>query len=184
MPLIAVQLLWLNLVANGLQDVALAFEPKEGGELDRPPRRPDEPIFERHIIEHVLITGTLMGGLAFATYWYLLDAGTGLDAARNLTLMLMVLFGNIHALSSRSETRSLFRMRFFANPFLILAVPGAQALHIGAMYMPGLGDVLALEPISLREWTLLLGVALALLVTEEAHKTVLRRRERQAAQVR
>ncbi len=164
-----------------MQDVALAFEPKEGGELDRPPRRPDEPVFERHIVEHVLVTGTVMGGLGFATYWYLHGIGTGLEEARSLTLMLMVIFGNIHALSSRSETRSLFRIRFFANPFLVLAVPASQALHIGAMYTPGLSDVLALKPITLREWVILLGVAMALLVTEEAHKLLLRRRARRDA---
>ncbi len=176
MPMIAVQLLWLNLVANGLQDVALAFEPKEGGELARRPRSPAEPIFERHIIEHVLITGTVMGGLAFAVYAGFMASGTPVEEARNLTLMLMVLFGNIHALSSRSETRSLFQMRFWANPFLILAVPLAQLIHIGAMYTPGLSDVLALQPISFIQWTGLLGVALVLLLVEELHKFWLRRR--------
>ncbi|MDZ7782906.1 MAG: HAD-IC family P-type ATPase [Halioglobus sp.] len=117
MPLTAVQLLWLNLVANGLQDVALAFEPGEGGELDRAPRNPTEPIFEAHIIQHVLVTGSVMGVLAFATYAYLSFSGVEVADARNMTLMLMVLFGNIHALSSRSELRSLFSIRFFANPF-------------------------------------------------------------------
>jgi len=176
MPLTAVQLLWLNLVANGLQDVALAFEPKEGGELDHPPRRPNEPIFEHRIIAHVLITGAAMGGLAFAAFWVFNAEGVGLDQARNLTLMLMVLFGNIHALSSRSETRSLFQIRFFANPFLVLAVPGAQLVHIAAMYVPGLNDVLAISPIGLGDWAALAAVALGLLVVEEAHKAWLRHR--------
>ncbi|MCW8824868.1 MAG: HAD-IC family P-type ATPase, partial [Gammaproteobacteria bacterium] len=176
MPMIAVQLLWLNLVANGLQDVALAFEPKEGGELSRPPRNPSEPIFERHIIEHVLITGTVMGGLAFATYYSLMLNGTDVAEARNLTLMLMVLFGNIHALSSRSEERSLFQIKFFANPFLIIAVPVAQMIHISAMYLPGISGVLELSPITSEQWFNLLGVALVLLAVEELHKLWLRRR--------
>ena len=107
MPLTAVQLLWLNLIANGLQDVALAFEPKEGHEMEQTPRSPTEPVFERHIIQHVLVTGTVMGLLAFSVYAYLIYTGTVIEEARNLTLMLMVLFGNIHALSSRSETRCL-----------------------------------------------------------------------------
>ncbi|NNM01251.1 MAG: hypothetical protein HKO62_10915 [Gammaproteobacteria bacterium] len=175
MPLIATQLLWLNLVANGLQDVALACEPKEGAELDRPPRSPAEPIFESHIIQHVLVTGTVMGGLAFVVYAYLMNGGSTVEHARNMTLMLMVLFGNIHALSSRSETRSLFRIRFFANPFLVLAVPLAQAIHIGAMYAPGLSSVLALSPISLAEWLILAAMSLLLLLVEEAHKAWLRR---------
>ena len=177
MPLTAVQLLWLNLVANGLQDVALAFEPREGGELRRKPRKPSEPIFERHILEHVLVAGGVMGILAFAAFAYLLRQGLPVEEARNLTLMLMVLFGNIHALQSRSESRSLFRIPLLANPFLVLAVPGAQLVHISAMYLPGLSDVLQLQPISLQAWLLLLGVALILLVVEEAHKALIRRRD-------
>ncbi|MEQ8603088.1 MAG: HAD-IC family P-type ATPase [Marivibrio sp.] len=175
MPLTAVQLLWLNLVANGLQDVALAFEPKEGGELAQRPRKPSEPIFERRIVGHVLVTGSTMGLLAFGVFWHLNATGVPIEEARNLTLMLMVLFGNIHALSSRSETRSLFSMRLFANPFLALAVPTAQLVHIAAMYVPGLSDVLALSPIGLQEWGTLLLVALGLLAVEEAHKAALRR---------
>ena len=178
MPLTAVQLLWLNLVANGLQDVGLAFEPGEGGELDQPPRRPDEPIFEHRMIEHVVVTGTLMGALGFATFQTALSLDVGEAGARNLTLMLMVLFGNIHTLSSRSETRSVFRMPLAANPFLAIAVPAAQAMHIGAMYVPGLSGVLELAPISFAEWSLLLAVALTLLVAEEAQKWRLRRRGR------
>lgn len=170
MPMLAVQLLWLNLVANGLQDVALAFEPKEGGELNQPPRSPHEPVFERRIIEHVLITGTVMGVLAFLTFWWYSTNGYSPEEARNLTLMLMVLFGNVHAFNSRSETRSVFQIRFFANPFLLLAIPFAQLVHISAMYIPGISDVLQLQPISFEQWLALLGIALTLFVVEEAHK--------------
>jgi Ca2+-transporting ATPase len=183
MPMTAIQLLWLNLIANGLQDVALAFEPKEGQELAKPPRRTREPIFERRIVEHVLITGSVMGLLAFATYWFLLEQRYPEPEARNLTLMLMVLFGNIHALSSRSETRSIFQIRFFANPFLVIAVPLAQAVHIGATYTPGISDVLELEPVRLDSWLALLGVALLLLVIEELHKALLRRAEHRVGPV-
>ncbi len=176
MPMTAVQLLWLNLVANGVQDVALAFEPREGGELTRKPRNPDEPVLDRHVIEHVLVIGSAMGLMAFSVYWFLSQQGVGEDQARNLTLMLMILFGNIHALSSRSETRSLFRISLWSNPFLVAAVPLAQAVHIGAMYTPGLRDVLNIEPIAPTTWLALLGVALVLLVVEEIHKAVLRSR--------
>lgn len=178
MPMIAVQLLWLNLVANGLQDVALAFEPKEGNELNRPPRRPSEPIFDRRIIEHVLVIGGAMGVLAFAVYAWLIHTGMVIEEARNLTLLLMILFGNIHALSSRSESRSLFRISFFANPFLVLAVPIAQLVHIAAIYTPGIGEVLELRPITLSQWSGLLSVALLLLAIEEAHKVWIRNRDR------
>ena len=67
-------------------------------------------------------------------------------------------------------------MRVLGNPFLILAVPLAQGVHIAAMYLPGISEVLALNPVTLVQWLLLLTVALALLAVEEAHKWYLRRR--------
>ena len=174
MPLLAVQLLWLNLVANGVQDVGLAFEPGEGGELERPPRNPSEPVFERHILEHVLVIGTVMGVMAFAVFYVACAAGTPVDHARSLTLLLMVMFGNIHTLSARSETHSLLRMPIARNLFIAVAVPAAQGLHILAMYTPGLSDVLALSPVTFLEWCELLGLALVLLAVEELHKFTLR----------
>ena len=87
-------------------------------------------------------------------------------------------FGNIHALHSRSESRSLFKISLFRNPFLMLAVPLAQLAHIGAMYTPGLSDVLQIQPISVAEWLQLLALAMSLLAVEELHKVLIRRRAR------
>lgn len=178
MPLVAVQLLWLNLVTNGVQDVAMAFEPAEGGELDRPPRRPDEPIFNRLMIERVLFTSVIVAVVAFAVFAWALGRDMGVEAARNVTLLLMVLFVNVHALNSRSETVSIFRQNFFSNPLLLGSIVLAHALHIGAMYVPGLSHVLEIEPVSLEIWTAMLGLSLTLIAAEEAQKFVLRRRIR------
>ncbi|MEO1039546.1 MAG: HAD-IC family P-type ATPase [Pseudomonadota bacterium] len=175
MPLTAVQLLWLNLVANGMQDVALAFEPKEGDELEKAPRDPSEPIFGFRVIEHVLVAGSTMGLIAFTVYASALTFGLEHAMAQNVTLMLMVLFGNVHALSSRSETRSIFAMKYWGNPFLAIAVPGAFLIHILALHTPGLSGVLGLAPIPLDIFVWLVGAALAFLVVEEVHKFVTRR---------
>lgn len=178
MPMIAVQLLWLNLIANGLQDVALAFEPKEGDELTCKPRDPSEPIFDRKLIEHVLLSGMVMGGLAFANYSMALDSGESVESARNLTLLLMVLFGNIRALNARSETRSLFSQPLNANPFLMLAVPGALLIHIVSLYTPGLNTVLEIQPVSWAQAGELVLIASTLLVVEEIYKWWRRRGEK------
>ena len=178
MPLTAVQLLWLNLVANGVQDVALAFEPKEGDELQRSPRKPSEPIFERHIIEHVFVAGITMGLLAFAVFWSAHASGVSDQVARNLTLLMMVLFGNVHALSSRSETKSLFKMDPKANKVLMIAVPGALCVHLLAMHIPGLRNVLKIAPVDLVVFFKLLSIAIVFLAIEELHKVLLRRRKR------
>ncbi len=178
LPLVAVQLLWLNLVTNGIQDVALAFEPGEGDELLRPPRPPQEPIFNRLMVERVLVSALWIGALAFAVFWWLLEQGYGLEQARNGTLLLMVLFENVHVFNSRSETRSAFRHDPRRNPLLLFGTALAQLVHIGAMYTPGLAEVLAIQPVSPAHWSELLVLALSLLLVMELHKLWWARRGR------
>ncbi len=170
LPLLAVQLLWLNLVTNGIQDVALAFEPAEGGELDGPPRPPRERIFNRLMIERVVISALVMGGLGFAVFRWLLAHGYGVAEARNATLLLMVLFENGQAFNSRSETLSLLWHSPLRNKLLLFGALAAQLLHIAAMYTPGLREVLSVQPVSPGGWVQLVGVALAILAALELHK--------------
>jgi magnesium-transporting ATPase (P-type) len=170
LPLLPLQLLWLNLVTNGIQDVALAFEPEEGHELQRRPRDPAEPVFNRLMVERVLINAFVMGCLAFAVFAWQINNGATIEAARNVTLLLMVLFENVHVLNSRSEVTSIFRQYFFGNRLLLFGMLGAQSIHIGAMFMPGLKNILQVEPVSLQQWTQLLAIALLLIVVDEAHK--------------
>jgi len=170
LPLLPIQLLWLNLVTNGIQDIALAFEPAEGHELQKPPRHPNEPIFDRLMIERVVVNALVMGCLAFAVFKWQLNSGASVESARNITLLLMVLFENVHVLNSRSETVSIFRMNFFSNPLLLYGMLGAQAVHIAAMFLPGLGTILQIVPVTFDQWLLLLLVALSLIAVDESHK--------------
>ena len=170
LPLLAVQLLWLNLVTNGIQDVALAFEPGEGGELNRRPRPPGERVFDRLRIERVLISAMVMGGTAFLLFRALLGVGMDVDSARNSVLLLMVLFENVHVFNSRSETRSAFLHNPLRNPLLLIGTLAAQLAHIGAMYAPWLSDVLHISPVSPGHWAELLAMALVALAAIEAHK--------------
>ena len=170
LPLFPIQLLWLNLVTNGIQDVALAFEPAEGNELKHPPRSPKESIFNRLMIERVLINALVMGITAFILFSFCLKQGMSEFEARNMTLLLMVLFENVHALNSRSEKISLFKLPFFSNKLLLLGILIAQGIHIGAMYIDSLKELLGLTPVSLQQWAYLLAVALILIVVAEGHK--------------
>lgn len=170
MPLLAVQLLWLNLVTNGIQDIALAFDPAEGKELNQPPRPPKQGVFDRVMIQRVLLSAATMGLVGFGAYYWLILAGVSVDAARNLVLLLMVLFENLQAFNSRSETLSVFRMNPMRNSLLLFSVIGAQALHVGAMYTPGLKDVLGLEPVTWTQWLAMLGLAGTLVLVNEAYK--------------
>jgi len=88
--------------------------------------------------------------------------GFSLDEARNGTVLLMVLFENLHVFNSRSEIR--------ANPILLFGTAAVQLIHIGAMYTPWLSDVLHIQPVSFDHWLELLGFALAVVVVMELHK--------------
>lgn len=169
MPLVAVQLLWLNLVSNGIQHVALAFEPAEGDELRYPPRAPDEPVFNRLMIERVALSAIWMGSMAFMVFYWLCHQGYALEEARNMTLLLMVLFENAQVLNSRSERHSMVK-GFFRNKFLLLSILAAQGLHILAMHVPALQSVLDIFPVSLHEWGVLLLIAATLLLLGEGYK--------------
>jgi magnesium-transporting ATPase (P-type) len=170
LPLTAVQLLWLNLVTNGIQDVALAFEPGEGQELRRKPRPPRERVFNRLMIERVLISAIVIGCTAFGAYHWMLTHGYSLAYARNATLLLMVLFENIQVFNSRSESLSVFKHNPMRNRLLLLGTAAAQLIHIGAMHTPGVQQLLDVFPVSLREWITLFGFALIILVASELDK--------------
>ena len=117
LPLGAVQLLWLNLVTNGGQDVALAFERPEPNLLDRPPRSPKQAIFDGLMIRQTVVSGLYMGIVGYGFFAWALSSGFGEVEARNALLFLMVLFENVHALNARSETRSLLRDSVLREPY-------------------------------------------------------------------
>jgi magnesium-transporting ATPase (P-type) len=176
LPLLPVQLLWLNLVTNGIQDVALAFEPAEGDEMGRPPRPPREPIFDRVMLVRTAVSAVVMASLAFALYAAVLRAGWALDAARNAVLLTMVLFENVQAGNSRSETRSVLSLPPLRNPFLLVGTVAATAVHVVAMHLPGLSGVLRIRPVGGAVWLLAAAAALVLAGAVDLEKRLRARR--------
>jgi magnesium-transporting ATPase (P-type) len=170
LPLLAVQLLWLNLVTNGIQDMALAFEGGEPEVMKKKPRHPSETIINRLMAEETLVSGLYMGVSAFAVWYFLMGTGVEESAARNLILLLMVLLENCQVFNCRSESLSAFRVPLSRNYFLIIAVIAAQGIHILSMYIPFMQDVLGVSPVTFGEWLTLLGIALILIAVMEVYK--------------
>jgi Ca2+-transporting ATPase len=172
LPLTAVQLLWLNLVTNGIQDVALAFEPGEGDTLRRPPRSPREPIFNRLMIERTLIAAAVMGVVGFAAFYGMIASGWTEAAARNSLLLLMVLFENVHIGNCRSETKSALTLSPLRSPLLLFGAIGALLVHVAAMHVGFLQGVLETAPVDWRHWAVLFSLALTIFVAMEIHKLI------------
>lgn len=174
-PLLPVQLLWLNLVTNGIQDVALGLERGEPGVLKRHPRDPKEPIFNSAMISRVITGGLYMGISAFSVFYWILSMGYSEDSARNITLLLMVLFENVHVFNSRSEKHSIFEIEHRRNLLLLVSVLFTQMLHIASLYIPFMQELLHLEPVSMKEWSILMCIALGLVLVMETEKKIAKR---------
>jgi calcium-translocating P-type ATPase len=171
LPLLAVQLLWLNLVTNGIQDVALAFEGGEPGAMKRPPRKPSEKIFNPFMINQTIVSGATMG-LIVSGLWYYLNTYTQMDElhARNLILLLMVFMQNFHAFNCRSERVSAFKVPLKRNIILAFGVLAAQGIHILSMQIPFMQNILRVEPVTFNEWLYILVLAIPILLAMEMFK--------------
>lgn len=176
LPLLPVQLLWLNLVTNGIQDVALAFEPGDDDVSARPPRPPQEPIFNKLMIERTVVAALVMGVIGFALFKWALANGWSEPAARNALLLLMVLFENVHIFNCRSEVRSAFSRSPLKSPILMIGMLLAFSIHVSMLYLPFGNSLLGTEPVSIDNWLFIFALSLPILVAMELHKVSWRMR--------
>jgi Ca2+-transporting ATPase len=176
-PYVASQLLWINLVTNGIQDVALAFEPGEKNILKRPPFSPDEGVMSPVLVQRTVIVGLLISIGIVYNFAHALDSGLSLEKARTVAVTTMVFFQFFQAWNSRSETQSVFRIPFFSNPFLFFGLLAAFFVHLAAIYLPSLQWLLQMESLSGDEWLRILIVSSTIIVVVEIDKW-LRKRKR------
>ena len=169
-----VQVLWINMVTNGLQDVAIAFEPAEGGELERKPRPKREGVLSRVQWARTVVTAIWMAASLLLTFGWAIENDYSLEHARTLALTLFVLFSFFQSGSSRAEYRSLFQLNPFGNPFLAFAAVGALLLHFGAMSWSVSARLLGFVPLSLIEWLVLAALASSVLAIVEIEKLIRR----------
>jgi magnesium-transporting ATPase (P-type) len=177
LPLLPVQLLWLNLVTNGIQGVAIAFEPGEGDTLRRKPRSPRERTFNQLMIERIAVAVLVMGGVGFGAFHWMIANGWSEESARNILLLLFVLFENFHIGNCRSETKSAFALSPLRSPFLLSGAAAAFLIHVISMNIPFMQDVLGTEPVSATTWIVVIALAATVIPAMELHKWVWARRQ-------
>ncbi|TNF44742.1 MAG: HAD family hydrolase [Epsilonproteobacteria bacterium] len=178
LPLLPVQLLWLNLVTNGIQDVMLGFEKAEPGLLQRDPRSPKEPIFNQLMLRRIVVGGLYIGIVSFVLFYFLLQSGESVESARNIVLLLMVLFENVHVFNSRTEINYLHKINYRSSMLLILLVIFTQLLHIACMHIPLMQTVLSTQPVTFNIWLELAIIAIGLVIIMEMDKWIRFRKEK------
>ena len=175
MPLTAVQLLWLNLVTNGVQDVMLGFGRGEGDELRQPPRRPDEPIINRSALALMIPPALAMTALALLMIGWADARSLPPGQIQNGVLLLVVVFQNAYVLCMRSERRPLWREPLMSNPWLLLGVGLALGLQLLAMNWAPLQDVLGTAPVDGVILAICTAGAVVTVIVTEITKWVIRR---------
>ena len=176
LPFLPAQAIWINLVTNGLQDVAMAFEPAEGDVGRRPPRDPREGVLTRLMVERIVLVGFVLLAGTLAAFIWQLASDTSLVHARTVAMTTMVLFQNFHIFNTRSFTRSFVQVNPLSNRFLFVTVVAALGLHILALYWGPLQFVLRTEPLGLETWLVMAAIAATVLVAVEIDKGIRRHR--------
>jgi Ca2+-transporting ATPase len=177
-PYVAAQLLWINLVTNGLQDVALAFEPGEKDVIKRKPRNLKEGIMSRLMYERSLLVGLIISAGVIFNFVSALEDGVSLERARTIAVTTMVLFQFFQAWNSRSELQSVFTISPLSNPFLFYSMVAAFLAQIAVIYVPALQWVFRTESLAWGEWAKILIVSLTVVIAVEVDKAIRRHKKR------
>lgn len=171
LPLTAAQILWLNLITDGFLDMALAQE-----KPDRKVLMKAEWLHEvRGIIDWRLMLHALWtaGVMAVGTIWVYLEYQESVAMARTMTLLTLAMFQWFNAWNARSESKSLFRMSFFSNLWLIGATLLVFILQCSILYIPFLQNLFSVVPVSVHQWLHAAMIASSILVAEEARKFII-----------
>ncbi len=168
LPLLPVQILWLNLVSDPFPGAALAMEPKEDNLLGKTFKRRSRGIVDDLMVWRTILMLIPMAIGAFYLFkqYYLFD----LAKAQTIALTSLAVFQWLNAWNVRSETESILGAKMFANRFLIWATLLVAALQLLVIYLPPLQAIFHTVPLSLREWGWILLIALSIIVVEEARK--------------
>ena len=171
MPLIAVQLLWLNIVTDGLQDLALSFEREEKNIMNEKPRNPKESVFNKLLKQEILISGIFIGLLIFVTWVFLIKVfRLDVIVARGYIMALMVFVQNFHVLNCKSETVSVFKYSFKKNKMIIFTIIASIILQFIVMEVPIFSKMLQTASIPIHQVLIILFLALPVLLVMEVFK--------------
>jgi len=182
LPLVAAQILFINLIGDGLAAVALSVDPPTPGLMKRKPSQLKEVVFSRPVIAFAAGSAVWTGAVTLGSFLWAYHSGKSLVEAQCICFVTLLLTRLVHAHNSRSETRSLFEIGMFTNRWLWGAIGLSVLLMVLVIYTPGLQNVFNTYSMTAGDWGVCLGFALTILVAAEAAKTTRRRLERQSLQ--
>ncbi|MFH1173027.1 MAG: cation-translocating P-type ATPase, partial [bacterium] len=170
LPLLAVQILWVNLLADGLPNFALAFEKEEEGIMDEPPRKPQEPIMNAQMKVLIFIIGIITDLVLFGIFYYLWQTTDDLTYIRTFIFMALGISSLCYIYSCRSLKHSLWQQNPFSNAYLNISILISIIMLVATVYVPFLQNFLKTVPLAGEEWFWLAGIGLFNIIAIEIAK--------------
>ncbi|MCL7489080.1 MAG: cation-transporting P-type ATPase [Desulfobulbaceae bacterium] len=152
LPILPVQILWINMTTAGFLGLMLAFESREPGIMLRPPRDPRQPILTRRLIERIILVGLLLLAGTFLLFNLELKNGATIEQARTVAVNTFIVIELFYLFNCRSLSRSIFSLGLFTNPWVFGGVGIMLLIQLGYTYLPFMNRLFAGAPISAQSW--------------------------------
>ena len=179
LPFTTLQILWMNLITDGVPALALGVEVPERNSMKRPPYAPDESVFGRGLGRHILIVGLVLFVTAFTIgYWAYsnqLKASNGELAWKSMVFIVLTLAQMGHAYGLRSHTNSVFSMNIMGNRFLLVALVVTTLIQLSTLYIPLFQNIFGTEPLTVNQLLICLALSTGVFWAVELEKLLIRR---------
>ena len=179
LPLLATQILWINLLTDGAPALAMGVDPQIEEVMNRPPRSISDRVIDGRMWNNIIVIGAAVGAATLVTIHLYLPGGpmpSSLGTARTAGFTVLVITQLINTINARSETQTAFH-RFFANGWLWAAIALSALLQVAVVQLPFLNTAFTTTPLSLSQWLVCIAVASTVLWVSEIRKFILRRRD-------
>ena len=173
-PLLAIQILYVNLATDGLPAIALSVDPPEADNMERPPRPKGETVFTPGVLRYLIGAGVWTAFVSLTVFIWAIHAGRGTVEARALCFVTLILIQFFNAFNCRSEQRSLFQIGVFANRWLWLAILWECVILILVLYIPVLQGAFRVFPLAVGDWLIVIFSASTIFIVAEAYKLISR----------
>jgi Ca2+-transporting ATPase len=169
--LLPVQILWMNLVTDGLPALALGVDPAAPDVMERKPKDPNEPPITRDMIAIMIAVGLIMAIGTLLVFHFAFESGVDIDRARTMAFTTLVMFQMFFVFSARSPYIPLHKLGFLGNKKLILAVAVSILLQLMIIYFAPLQTAFSTSPLELTDWVWIVLTASSVLIVMESFKT-------------
>ena len=167
-PLLAIQLLWVNLVTDSLPAIALGLEPPEKDIMNRPPRDAKKSIFADGLMGKIVIEGFMIGMFTILAF-FIGNKYYGIEVARTMAFISLGMLELIHSFNVKSE-ESIFKVGLFENKYLLGAFVLGTVLQLGILFVPRLAEIFKLTQLNATQWLITIAISIAPIIIVEIQK--------------